>query len=75
MGIHWRFSKEIEKAGSRILQRELLTLKKRYCGQHFWLIGGYGACSTDDVTDEMVQEHREYHRHRSNADKRNIILD
>jgi len=59
---------------SRVLQREFPVLKKRYWERHFWAIG-YGAWSTGNVTDEMVQEYLEHHRHPSNKDAGNIILE
>ena len=59
---------------SRILQREFPALKKRYWGRHFWAIG-YGAWSTGNVTDEMVQEYLEHHLYPSNKDAGNIILE
>lgn len=40
---------------SRRLQEEFPELGKRYWGRHFWAIG-YGAWSTGNITDEMVQE-------------------
>jgi putative transposase len=40
--------------------------KKRYWGKHFWGIG-YGAWSTGNITDEMVQEYLEHHRDKSNG--------
>ena len=53
--------KDLEGCSSRRLQGEFSKLKKRYCGRHFWAIG-YGAWSTGNITDEMVQEYLEYHR-------------
>ena len=66
--------KRLKGRTSRILQREFPVLKKRYWGRHFWAIG-YGAWSTGNVTDEMVQEYLEHHRHPSNIDAGNIILE
>ena len=66
--------KRLKGRTSRNLQREFLALKKRYWGRHFWAIG-YGAWSTGNVTDEMVQEYLEHHRHPSNKDTGNIILE
>ena len=50
---------------SRLLQREYPELGKRYWGQHFWAIG-YGAWSTGNVTDKMVQEYLKHHKSSSN---------
>jgi putative transposase len=66
--------KRLKGRTSRILQREFPVLKKRYWGRHFWAIG-YGAWSTGNVTDEMVQEYLEYHRNPANKDKGNMILE
>lgn len=59
---------------SRRLQEEFPELGKRYWGRHFWAIG-YGAWSTGNITDEMVQEYLEHHRNSSNSDTDNIILE
>ena len=68
------FVKRVKGRTSRRLQAEFLELKKRYWGRHFWAIG-YGAWSTGNITDEMVQEYLEHHRDPSNVDKGNIILE
>lgn len=59
---------------SRRIQEELPELGKRYWGRHFWAVG-YGAWSTGNITDEMVQEYLEHHRSPSNNDTDNIILE
>ena len=66
--------KRIKGRTSRRLQDEFPELKRRYWGRHFWAIG-YGAWSTGNITDEMVQEYLEHHRDPSNADTGNIILE
>ena len=66
--------KRIKGRASRRLQDEFPELKRRYWGRHFWAIG-YGAWSTGNITDEMVQEYLEHHRDPSNADTGNIILE
>ena len=66
--------KRLKGRASRRLQDEFPELKKRYWGRHFWAIG-YGAWSTGNITDEMVQEYLEHHRNPSNADTGNIILE
>ena len=58
----------------RRLQEEYPELSKRYWGKHFWAIG-YGAWSTGNITDNMVQDYLEHHRDPSNTDKDNIILE
>ena len=68
------FVKRLKGRTSRRLQDEFPKLKKRYWGRHFWAIG-YGAWSTGNITDEMVQEYLEHHRDPSTADTGNIILE
>lgn len=45
---------------SNLIQKEFPELRKRYLGQHFWATG-YGAWSTGNITDEMVQQYLEHH--------------
>jgi putative transposase len=59
---------------SRLLQQEFPALQKQYWGRHFWAIG-YGAWSTGNLTEEMVQEYLEHHRHPSNKETDNFILE
>ena len=66
--------KRIKGRNSRLLQQEYPELKRRYWGRHFWAIG-YGAWSTGNITEEMVQEYLEHHRDRSNRENNNIILE
>ena len=66
--------KRLKGRASRRLQDEFPKIKKRYWGRHFWTIG-YGAWSTGNITDEMVQEYLERHRDPSNVDTGNIILE
>ena len=66
--------KRMKGRSSRKWQDEYPELKKRYWGRHFWAIG-YGAWSTGNITDEMVQEYLEHHRDPSNGETGNIILE
>src|SRR6185503_2836352 len=66
--------KKLKGRSSRRLQDEYPELEKRYWGKHFWKIG-YGAWSTGNVTDEMIQEYLEHHRDPSNADTSTMILE
>jgi putative transposase len=66
--------KKLKGRTSRRLQEEFPKLSKRYWGKHFWAIG-YGAWSTGNITDELVQEYLEHHRNPSNRDQNNIILE
>ena len=68
------FVKRIKGRSSRRLQAEFPKLKKRCWGRHFWAIG-YGAWSTGNITDEMVQEYLEHNTNPSNVDTGNIILE
>ncbi len=65
--------KRLKGRTSRLLQAEFPNLKKRYWGNYFWAIG-YGAWSTGNITDEMVQEYLEHHRNLSNKDNNPFIL-
>ena len=66
--------KHLKGRVSRKLQQEYPDLSKRYWGQHFWAIG-YGAWSTGNVSDELVNEYLEHHRNPSNEDTNSIILE
>ena len=65
--------KRIKGRSSRLLQQEYPRLKERYWGKHFWA-SGYGAWSTGNITDEMVNEYLEHHRP-ERSDKSNFILE
>ncbi len=66
--------KRLKGRSSRIIQKEYPELRKRYWGRHFWAIG-YGAWTTGNVTDEMVQEYLSHHKSKSNQDSNKIILE
>ena len=66
--------KRLKGRTSRLLQSEFPELGKRYWGKHFWAIG-YGAWSTGNITDDMVQQYLEHHRNPSNQDTGNMILE
>ena len=66
--------KRMKGRSSRRLQEEYPALRKRYWGRHFWAIG-YGAWSTGEITEEMVQEYLEHHRNPSNEDEGKLILE
>jgi len=65
--------KQMKGRTSRKLQQEFPILGKTYWGKHFWATG-YGAWSTGNITDEMVNEYLEHHR-KSNSDNSNFILE
>lgn len=66
--------KRLKGRTSRRLQEEFPQLRKQYWGKHFWAIG-YGAWSTGNVTEEAVKEYLEHHRHRSNREADDFILE
>ncbi len=57
--------KRLKGRSSRMLQREFPELAKRYWGKHFWAIG-YGAWSTGNVTEKMVEEYLKHHKTSTN---------
>ena len=56
--------KRMKGRASRLLQKEYTELSKRYWGKHLWGIG-YGAWSTGNITEDIVQEYLK--RHKSSA--------
>jgi putative transposase len=66
--------KQLKGRSSRLLQKEFPKLKKRYWGRRFWA-KGFGAFSTGNITEAMVQEYIEHHRKPSNEDQDNFFLD
>jgi putative transposase len=66
--------RRIKGRTSRMLQQENPELQKKYWGKHFWAIG-YGAWSTGNITEELVQEYLEHHRNPSNEDRDNFMLE
>jgi len=67
-------SKQLKGRSSRLLQKEFPHLKKRFWGQRFWG-RGFGAWSTGNITDEMVQEYLEHHRKPSDNSQDNFLLE
>ncbi len=66
--------KKLKGRTSRILQIEFPQLKKQYWGRHFWAVG-YGAWSTGNISDKMVQEYLEHHRDKPNSETGNWIFE
>jgi len=60
--------KRLKGRSSRLLQNEHPALRKRYWGKHLWAIG-YGAWSTGNITEEVVEEYLK--RHKSSANDTN----
>ena len=65
--------KRLKGRSAKILLLEYSELKKRYWGGHLWGIG-YGAWSTGNITDEMIQEYLNHHKEGPNSDQ-NFILE
>jgi putative transposase len=65
--------KRIKGRSARLLLDEFSELKKRYWGQHLWGIG-YGAWSTGNITDEMIEQYLDHHKEDPNSDQ-NFILE
>jgi putative transposase len=65
--------KRLKGRTARLMLDEFTELRKRYWGQHLWGIG-YGAWSTGNITDEMIQEYLEHHKEGPNTDQ-NFILE
>ena len=66
--------KRLKGRTSRLLQQEFPHLAKRSWGRHFWAIG-YGAWSTGNITEELVQAYLEHHRQPSNQDRDTFIME
>jgi len=66
--------KQLKGRSSRILQKEFPELKRRYWGQRLWATG-YGAWSTGNITDKMVQDYLEHHRKESDKSDDNFLLE
>ena len=65
--------RRLKGRSAKILLEEYSELRRRYYGGHFWGIG-YGAWSSGNITDEMIQEYLEHHREGPNSDQ-NFILE
>jgi len=65
--------KRLKGRSSRFLQKEYSELQRRYWGKHFWAIG-YGAWSTGNITEDVVNEYLKRHKSSAN-DQENFKLD
>ena len=65
--------KRLKGRSSRLLQREYPEFHRRYWGKHFWAIG-YGAWSTGNIIDKVVEEYLKRHKTSAN-DKDSIELE
>jgi len=66
--------KRLKGKTSIMLQQEFPELGKRYWGRLFWAIG-FGAWSTGNITDEMVQEYLAHHKDKPNTQIGNWIME
>ena len=60
-----KLMQKIKGKTSYKLQREFQSLRKEYWGQRMWA-RGYFACSTGNISDEMIQEY--IHNHKDGDD-------
>lgn len=67
-------SKQLKGRSSVKLQKEYPHLRKHYWGRRFWG-RGFGAFSTGNITDNMVQEYIEGHRKNPNDKRDNFFLE
>ena len=66
--------KKLKGRSSHHLQQEFQHLKKRYWGQRLWG-RGFGAWSTGNITDEMVQQYIEHHQKETGDSQENFFLE
>ena len=66
--------KQLKGRSSRKVQQEFPELRKRYWGKHFWGIG-YGAFSSGNVTDEMIQDYIECHDQHPNHGEDDFLVE
>jgi len=67
------FIKQCKGRSSRLIQKEFPELSKTYWGKHFWAIG-YGAWSTGNITDEIVEEYLKHHFNKKSNQENAIKL-
>jgi putative transposase len=64
--------KRLKGRSAKVLLQEFNELRRRYYGGHLWGIG-YGAWSTGNITDEMIQTYLEHHKDGPNSDQDFIL--
>ncbi|MDZ4072911.1 MAG: IS200/IS605 family transposase [Sediminibacterium sp.] len=64
--------KRLKGRSAKMLLQEFTELRRRYYGGHLWGIG-YGAWSTGNITDEMIQAYLEHHKDDPNSDQDFIL--
>lgn len=65
--------KSLKDRSSYMLQQESPSFKKRYLENHVWAT--YGAWSSGNITDKMVNEYLEHHRKKNTNDNTDFILE
>ena len=65
--------KRLKGRSAKILLGEFPELRRRFYGGHLWSIG-YGAWSTGNITDEMIQQYLDHYKDGPNSDQ-NFILE
>lgn len=66
--------KRLKGRSSRLLQKEFPQLHERYWGKHLWGIG-YGAWSTGNITEEIIENYLKKHIGKLNDGNSNIELE
>ena len=66
-------TRRLKGRSAKKLLEEFGELRRKYYGGHFWGIG-YGAWSTGNITDEMIQSYLDHHKEGPNSDQ-NFILE
>jgi len=64
--------KRLKGRSAKMLLQEFAELRRRYYGGHLWGIG-YGAWSTGNITDEMIQAYLDHHKDGPNSEKDFIL--
>lgn len=64
--------KRLKGRSAKMLLQEFGELRRRYYGGHLWGIG-YGAWSTGNITDEMIQAYLEHHKDGPNSEQEFIL--
>ena len=64
--------KRLKGRSASILPEEFGEWRKRYWGGHLWGIG-YGAWSSGNITDDMIQAYLEHHKEGPNSDEHFIL--
>ncbi|BDM82031.1 hypothetical protein AM10699_48950 [Acaryochloris marina MBIC10699] len=67
-------AKRLKGFTSRRLQQEYRELERRYWDKYLWALG-YGAWSTGNISEQMVEEYLEHHRLVSNNDINTFMLE